>query len=436
MKKMKKGMISAILMGSLVCAMLAGCGNNASSGSNSAAETTAATESAVDAAADSSSDASESTTTASGDYDLSNIQKPSGDAIDWTNSDMAELAKAEAEKGDEAPEITYTGKTITLQLSHGNSDEDAQGMTANYFAERLEELTGGKIDVTIYANGTICSSADLMPTIQSGGIDGGFTVASSAESVNTLEGIALIPFMIYADDIPTMRELSYRVNTDPLIEKLLKEEAEKAGFVRLCDPQNSCGGLLFENNKRPVTTLAEAKGLKIRTTGGTNLERMMNTFGCTSVIISGSELSMALSQGVCDGVASSIDFIDGIGATCKYITMPLIYDFPNPLYVSANWYNSLPDDLKAAVEMASDDAVKFIYAYAEMNTDRMIEKVQADGSEIDYLNLEDADTMQAASSLLSAGIEDKLSTGGDAAKQIIDRIMEIKEEMGITTIEY
>ena len=345
--------------------------------------------------------------------------------------DYIELAQP-----DEEIEITYDGDPIKIELTHGNSEEDAQGVTAIFFEKRVEELSQGKIDVVTYPNGQIVAYSEQMSTILSGGIDGGYCTTSIAEAVNTLEGIFAIPFLIYADDIETARKLSYAVTNDPLIEGLLKEEAAKAGFYRVADPQNSIGGLLFENNKRPVSTKADAAGLKIRTTGGTNLERLMGEFGASSVIIAGSELAMSLSQGVCDGVASSIDFIDGIGATCKYITLPCIYDFPNPLYLRADVYESLPDDLKACVDQAGRDAEAMIYNYSIDNFTKIKDKVEAEGSEITYLDMDDPETAEAASNLLRAGIEDKIATGGDAAQQIIDRIFEIKEEMGIPTIEY
>jgi len=333
-------------------------------------------------------------------------------------------------------EITYDGDPIKIELTHGNSEEDAQGVTAIYFEKRVEELSQGKIDIVTYPNGQIVGYADQMSTILSGGIDGGYCTSAIAEAVNTLEGIFEIPFLIYADDIVTARQLSYAVNTDPTIEQLLKDAAAQAGFYRVADPQNSIGGLLFENNVRPVATKADAAGLKIRTSGGLALERLMNAFGCSSVSIAGSELAMSLSQGICDGVCSSIDFIDGIGATCKYITLPCIFDFPNPLYLRADVYENLPDDLKACIDQAGRDTEVMIYNYAIDNFDKVKDKVEADGSEFTYLDLEDADTSAAVSELLRTGIDEKLEAGGDAAQQIIDRIFEIKEEMGIPTIEY
>lgn len=395
---MKKGFrgIAALLTASMTVAMLAGCGNNSAQTDAPAAETQAA---------------------------------------ETVGETAGETAEAGVSSGDEI-EVTYDGDVIRLEIAHCNSEEDAMGVAANYFEQRVEELSNGKIDVVIYPNATICAASEEMTTILNGGIDGDFAIAAVAESVNTLEGILSIPFLVYANDLETARELSYRITNDEVIEGLIEEQAASAGFKRLGDPQNSVGGVLFENNVRPVETVADAQGLRIRTAGGSSIDRLMSEFGCTAVTIAGNELSMALSQGVADGVCSGVEWIDSVNSTCDYLTMPCIYDFTNPVYISLNWWNDLPEDLQAVMEKAMDDTEVYIYDYAISNFNSILEKIESEGTTVSYLNLDDPDTAAAAASLLRSGIEEKVASGGDAAQQIIDRIFEIKEEMGIESIEY
>ncbi len=108
-------------------------------------------------------------------------------------------------------------------------------------------------------------------------------------------------------------------------------------------------------SQKPLRTLEDFKGLKIRTPAGLT-SMLFKKLGAVPVPLGGGQVYSALDTGVIDAaefVTVSINYSVALHEVTKYILWP---SFHGPIAV-VNWgvnmeaWNSLPDDLKAALEM-------------------------------------------------------------------------------------
>jgi len=127
-------------------------------------------------------------------------------------------------------------------------------------------------------------------------------------------------------------------------------------------------------SKKPIKTLADIKGMKIRTAGlGAELFRKL---GASVVTLPGGEVLPALQRGLInmtEFLDASMDYSLGIQQICKYRFGPPIHMSNNifQLMINPKVWASMPDDLKSIVKNAA------IAATMEGYTKHWVEAIKA-----------------------------------------------------------
>jgi TRAP-type mannitol/chloroaromatic compound transport system substrate-binding protein len=109
-------------------------------------------------------------------------------------------------------------------------------------------------------------------------------------------------------------------------------------------------------SKRPIRTLADIKGLKIRA-AGLSME-LWEKLGASVVLLPGGEVLPSLQRGLIDAtefLEPSVDYTLGLHEVCKYRFGPPVHMSNNifQLLIKPATWKKLPDDLKAVVENAA-----------------------------------------------------------------------------------
>ncbi len=132
----------------------------------------------------------------------------------------------------------------------------------------------------------------------------------------------------------------------------------------------------FANTKRPLNTLDDFKGLKLRVMPSPPLADMVNALGASAVPISWGEAIPAVQQGVVDGldlpVANLISM--KIYEICKYATMSYHYFGPQAFVANLNIWKSLTKKQQDVILQAGLEA-------ADINRS-MMEKMDRDGKNL------------------------------------------------------
>lgn len=237
-----------------------------------------------------------------------------------------------------------------IKLANPSNPEDNVVKAFYYFEELVEERSDGRIDVQVYDSGQLGSHADCVDSMQMHSLQ--------AAEVNTSVLGNLDPaFSIF--------DLPYLTNgMDELIEVLdsgLGDELDQ----RLQDTANlKIVGWFVRSprsvytNKGPVSSLADLKGTKIRIMESAIMSKAMELLGMVPVPLAATERYMALQTGTVDAAENSVPLIitQAEYEVTKYVVLTEHFCTPNVMAMDLDYYNSLPDDLKAIVDECGAEA--------------------------------------------------------------------------------
>ena len=141
------------------------------------------------------------------------------------------------------------------------------------------------------------------------------------------------------------------------------------------------------NSKRPINTMADMKGLKLRIAGSALLNRMYELWGANYVNANWSEVFTGMQTGTYDGQENPLPTADAASVyeVQKYVTYWTgAYDC---LFfcMNADLYNSLSDDLKAIVDEAGQEAVKYQRDLNRGEDENLLKKWEDAGLTVSYL---------------------------------------------------
>ena len=270
-----------------------------------------------------------------------------------------------------------TAQELTLRLAdsfpttHVLSKEGAQ-----FFIDRVEELSGGSIAVEYFPASQLGKAADFLTLVQSGTVDMAYIPPAYVQAKMPLSDVANLPGMF--SDVCAGSEAYIELAREGLV----KETDYDAQGVRLV-----FGTMLapyqISGPNVPIKSLADLQGKKIRSTGSaTNL--VVEALGGVPVNLSGAETYDGLERGTIDfnlGPYSSYKGYDLYDQT-NYGTVG--FGFGNTVVgytMNASVYDGLSDELKAFIDQAGKDTSAHVCAAVEKENDNAIAEMRELGAE-------------------------------------------------------
>jgi len=191
-----------------------------------------------------------------------------------------------------AASSTHTVSAETLRLGGNFPVEHSSSIAMEKFSELVSKSTNGELTIANFPAMQLGGAKENVDQVRSGAVFGTWIgSAYLSRTVPELEAISL-PF-VYPD-----RETAFRVIDGPAGD-LLNEKLAENGFVSL--GWMELGSRNVTNNTRPIESVEDFEGLKIRLQPN---ETHLNTFraiGANPVSMGISEVYAALQQGVLDG---------------------------------------------------------------------------------------------------------------------------------------
>ena len=319
---MKKNLIALLLLAAMVLS-LAGCG--LLGGSKEPEATEAPAEEKTEEPAEEAEEPAEE------------AEEPAEEA-----EEPAEEAEEPAEEAEEpaAEGTVYTsssetqGKTneIVVRVSNG-AGETSPGVKAQLttFAPMIETNSDGKIGVEIYSNGQLGDDTTATELVVAGQLEINNTSTAPLVGYVPELGIFDIPFL-FNDEAEADAILDGEVGD------WLNEKLEAKGIVNLAWNEN--GFRELTNSKHAVATVADVKGLKIRTMENKFHQELWNSLGAAATPMSTTELYTALENGTVDGEENPIanmysyqfqEVQDFISMT-NHIYSPFLFDMSKKIW--------------------------------------------------------------------------------------------------------
>jgi tripartite ATP-independent transporter DctP family solute receptor len=211
---------------------------------------------------------------------------------------------------------------------------------AQRFADLVKERTGGRVSITIYPDGQLGKGErELLEAIQQGTIDIYVGSTGPLGGFNPAMQILDIPFLF--------RDYAHvdMVLDGPIGQELLSG-LESSGMKGLAFWENGFRNLT--NSRGPVTTPADAQGLKIRTMENAIHLAAWKAAGLNPTPMAWGEVYGALQQKVIDGQENPVVVIltSKIYEVQKYMTLTRHVYSPAVIIVSQQLWSHLPDVAK------------------------------------------------------------------------------------------
>ena len=141
-------------------------------------------------------------------------------------------------------------------------------------------------------------------------------------------------------------------------------------------------------NNTPVNTVADLKGLKLRTMENSIHLAAWKAMGANPTPMAFSELYTAMQQGTVDGEENPLGIITGNGfeEVEKYCTLTEHVYTPYYVVMNADKYNSLSADQQAAIEKAMAEATTYQYEQSNKYEEESIDTMEAAGCTVTALD--------------------------------------------------
>lgn len=293
-----------------------------------------------------------------------------------------------ATSGDE-----YTAeKPFVIKFSHVTSIESVKGKAADEFAKLVDEKTEGKVKVEVYPSSQLYGDNDELDALMSG------NVHMIAPSVTKM--VKLDPRWQYVD-MPFLFQDDEHVQkffTSDVAQTLLNSEQLAANDIQGISFWGN-GFKHFSNNKHPLVTVEDYKGLKFRAQAGKVLESQFHALGAGSATIAFGETYAALQQGTVDGAENPYNNFDTqkYHEVQKYLSTSAHGRLDYAIFVNKSFWDKIPADLKAPVEEALAEATTLANQMAKDENAKSFENIKATGAvEIHEVTDAERDALKAA----------------------------------------
>ena len=266
-----------------------------------------------------------------------------------------------------------SGGTVVWTLAHEENDGEMMDIYAKAFADALNEVSGGQVQLDIYPNGTLGDNQDLFDSVVNGTVDFCITDPGWVQTSIPEVGIFSLHFF-FPSDI---------TDYDKLCEKAAAGESE--GFKMIDELYAGLGVTNLQwfpeggnawTCKKALKTPEDFKGVKFRTMASSIISDSYNAYGADAVMISYTELYSALQLGTADGQVNPVFAINSNSyyEVQDYLMLAYPDTFIGCLNANTAFYDSLTDEEKAWI----DEANKMAYEEYSSQRDGINEQAIAD----------------------------------------------------------
>jgi len=274
---------------------------------------------------------------------------------------------------------------ITIKFSHVVAENTAKGQMANKFKELVAERLAGKVQVEVFPSSQLFNDDGVLKAILLGDVQIGAPALSKFEAYTKQLQIFDLPFLF--KDMVAVEKFQ----TSPKGVELL-DSLQKKGFIGLGYLHN---GMKQLSSNSPLRVPADANGLKFRIMSSDVLAAQFQALNAVPLKKPFSEVFTLLQTKAIDGQENSWS---NIYSQKFFEVQPYITESNHGLLdymvvTSKEFWMSIPDDERAIVRTALDEAIAFGNKVAEEKSvgDR---QMIVDSKRCEIIELTDAERSQ------------------------------------------
>ncbi len=301
-------------------------------------------------------------------------------------------------EGAEQPEAT--AEPIVLRLAETHSQDYPTTQGNYYFAQLVEERTDGRITVEVFHSAQLGEERAVIEQVQFGAID--MTRVSISPLAAFSPGLDALQMPYLYDSTDHM----WRVLKGSIGDEML-ESVRDAGFVGLAWYES--GARSFYNSVRPIESVADLDGLRIRVQESRLMVGLVEALGAVATPMPFGEVYGALQTGVIDGAENNWPsyYSTSHFEVAQYYTLDRHTQVPEILIASTIAMERLSAEDQEIIRQAARDSIDFQRErWAEFVAEAE-EEIRANGNVITELSPEALAEFQAAMQPLYEGLNDE-----------------------------
>jgi TRAP-type transport system periplasmic protein len=239
--------------------------------------------------------------------------------------------------------------SITLRISVDTSPAHVRNVALADYVKQLEEATGGRIKAQIFANGQLFGDRDVAKALRQGAVEMAAPGAWYLSSLVPNAGVLDTPIFF-----GRTLDAVHRVVDGAIGQKINGEIEAKTGG-KVLGPWLDLGSLEVYSTRRPIRTIADLEGLKLRSPGGAGMALRAAAFGAIPNTTPWSDVPLALSQGNFDALVSTDETLTSgklweAGVKFGFVD----HEYPAfyvPIVGGEVWKKLKPEDQKLMVDL-------------------------------------------------------------------------------------
>jgi len=244
--------------------------------------------------------------------------------------------------------------------------------------KKLEAATNGRLSVQMFAAMQLGGEKEAIEQAQVGAIQLARVSVGTLGPVIDELNVFNLPFL-FRNTTHMQKVIDGDIGTE-LLDKVTNND--KAGLIGLC--WMDAGARSIYTVKKPVHTIADLKGLKIRVIGNPMFVDMMNALGGNGVAMGYDQVFSALQTGVVDGAENNPPsyVFDNHYTVAKFYTLTQHLIVPEMLVFSRKTWDTLSKDDQALIRKFSREAQLEERDLWNKYETAALEKAKAAGNEI------------------------------------------------------
>ena len=244
-----------------------------------------------------------------------------------------------------------TSMARTFRSAEVHAKDFPTNQAVMHMSEDLSKATGGKDSIKIFADSSLGSEKDTVEQVKIGALDMVRVSSASFHGIVPESVIPSLPFLFR--DIEHFRKAMYGPTGDKVLAAF-----EKAGFIGLCMYESGARSVYA---KKPIKTVADMKGLKIRVQPSDLMVSLVSATGASPTPMPIAEVYTGLKTGLVDAAENNYPSYD----EAKHFEAAPVYSetmhvmTPEVLVFSKKIWDTLSKEEQAAIRKAAKDSVPY-----------------------------------------------------------------------------
>lgn len=274
--------------------------------------------------------------------------------------------------------LPFSEEKKVLRLGTETDAMSHESRGAQKLADLVRERSGGSLEIQVYPNAKLGSMRDRNENMRMGSVDMG---TSSVGFLSVYEPLTILFDMpyLYQDKAHEMRVFDGPIGIE------MDQRLQKNGLRVLC--YFDAGARQITNNRKPIRTVQDLKGLRLRVPQSQASIEGLKVLGATPTPLPFSETHDILQQQVLDGQENpiSLAFHNKLYEVQKYLSLTNHQYFIQVLLISEKTWHKLSERQQKILQDAAKDAQAYERELVIAEEAMLLLQLQNKGMEINEI---------------------------------------------------